>query len=227
MNSMIAAYQAYDPLQVETLFGPAGRLMESIENGELPDVFASAAMKHIDALLATGKMRSGSVFATNSMCVIAAAGVQVSPDNLVDVLLDPKIRLGTSTPGADPSGDYALQIFRNIDRIKPGAFALLEKKAMPLVGAQIESQQTSSPLLPMITEKKADVFIAYRTSAVHFSKIVPDLSWTDIPVDINVSVRYGIGALAGADQRADRFVDFVIGPEGKTILEQYGFQSAP
>jgi cation diffusion facilitator family transporter len=49
-------------------------------------------------------------------------------------MLDPTIKLGTSTPRADPSGDYAWDAFRKAETIKPGAFAALEKKALKLVG---------------------------------------------------------------------------------------------
>ena len=44
------------------------------------------------------------------------------------------MKLGTSTPKADPSGDYAFEVFRKAEAIKPGAQAALEKKALQLTG---------------------------------------------------------------------------------------------
>jgi molybdate transport system substrate-binding protein len=37
----------------------------------------------------------------------AAAGLGVTPTSLLDRMLDSSVKLGTSTPKADPSGDYA------------------------------------------------------------------------------------------------------------------------
>ena len=36
-------------------------------------------------------------------------------------ILDPGVKLGTPTPRADPSGDYAFEVFRKADAIRPGA----------------------------------------------------------------------------------------------------------
>jgi molybdate transport system substrate-binding protein len=43
-------------------------------------------------------------------------------------LLDANVKLGTSTPLNDPSGDYAWEVFRKADKLKPGAFSTLAKK---------------------------------------------------------------------------------------------------
>ena len=48
---------------------------------------------------------------------------------------DRDLKLGTSTPRADPSGDYAWEVFRKADAIRPGAFATLSHKALQLTGA--------------------------------------------------------------------------------------------
>jgi ABC-type molybdate transport system substrate-binding protein len=39
------------------------------------------------------------------------------------------VKLGTSTPLADPSGDYAWEVFRKADALRPGAFSKLEQKS--------------------------------------------------------------------------------------------------
>jgi len=38
--------------------------------------------------------------------------------------------LGASTPKADPSGDYAWAVFRQIDGLRPGSFETLDRKAL-------------------------------------------------------------------------------------------------
>src|SRR5690606_17454898 len=39
----------------------------------------------------------------------------------------------TSTPKSDPSGDYAWQAFQRAEQVKPGAYAVLDAKALKLV----------------------------------------------------------------------------------------------
>ena len=70
------------------------------------------------------------LFARNRLCALAQPDVEVSPATLLEVLLDPAVRLGTSTPKADPSGDYAWQVFEKAEALRPGSFATLDAKAL-------------------------------------------------------------------------------------------------
>ena len=58
---------------------------------------------------------------------------------MVDTILDPVIKLGTSTTKADPSGDYAWIMFERIERQgRSGAFQALGAKALQLTGVSAE-----------------------------------------------------------------------------------------
>ena len=118
---------------VEAKFGPSGLLKDAIARGCGADLFASADMEHPRALNRSN--RSGPVFrfARNSLCGLVRPGFDVDSANLVERMLDPRTKLGTSTPNSDPSGDYALAVFRKLDAVKPGA-AILEQKALKLTG---------------------------------------------------------------------------------------------
>ena len=97
------------------VFGPSGKLREKIEAGEAVHIFASASPTHTERLVAAGKLRSSNVFASNSLCIIARPDFPISESTLIDTLLAPTTVLGTSTPGADPAGDYTWQMFKKID----------------------------------------------------------------------------------------------------------------
>jgi len=45
------------------------------------------------------------------MCVLTRPDLNIAPDVVLATMLDPRLKLGTSTPKADPSGDYALDVF--------------------------------------------------------------------------------------------------------------------
>jgi molybdate transport system substrate-binding protein len=74
------------------------------------------------------------VFARNRLCALFAPGIEGNRDNILERMLDPALKLGTSTPKADPSGDYAWQLFEKAEKQRPGAYAALDKKALKLTG---------------------------------------------------------------------------------------------
>ena len=70
----------------------------------------------------------------SALCALAAPPVEATPQTLLATLLRKDIRLGTSTPRADPSGDYAWALFRKAEAVRPGAYAALDAKALKLTG---------------------------------------------------------------------------------------------
>ncbi|QKO13341.1 hypothetical protein HAT91_01699 [Dickeya solani] len=123
-------------LRVETAFGPAGLLRERIEKGEPCDLFASANLDHPLALLAAGIAGQVMPFATNRLCLTVASSCIRPEDNWLSLLTRPTLRLGTSTPVCDPSGDYTWQLFRQIEWSQPGVGLAIQQRAQCLVGAK-------------------------------------------------------------------------------------------
>jgi len=205
-------------------YGPSGKLREEIEKGSTPAVFASAAPQHTQALVKAGKLRASAVFTHNSLCLMAAPRVALRQEALIDMLLDPELRLGTSTPGADPAGDYTWELFRNIDKRRPGSYAKLDAKALKLTGKEVARDDKDLPYARVFLEKRADLFITYCTNAVATAREVPGLTWLRFDADINVPGAYTIGATQSGGKAAEEFVSLVLSPEGQAILERYGFK---
>jgi ABC-type molybdate transport system substrate-binding protein len=140
-------------------------------------------------------------------------------------MLDPEIRVGTSTPVADPSGDYAWKLFEKAEKVKSGSFSKLSDKALQLTGGP------DSPKAPegrnlyawVMQEKRADVFLNYCTNAVLAQKQVPQLQIIQIPPELSVGADYGLIVLDGSSIEAWRFAMFILAPEGQKILSNYGF----
>ena len=72
------------------------------------EVFASANMEHPRALAAMNRSGPVVLFARNRLCALVRPGVSVTPATLLERMLDPQVKLGTSTPRADPSGRLCL-----------------------------------------------------------------------------------------------------------------------
>ncbi len=211
---------------VATTFGASGLLRERIEKGEPAHVFASANLKHpqtlADAGRAAGKVR---MFARNELCAIAQADIDVTPDTLLERMLDDKIRLGTSTPKADPSGDYAFALFGKAEPIKAGSKAKLEAKALKLTGGPDteKAPEGRNQYGWVMSEKKADIFLTYCTNAVLARKDTPDLKIVAIPDALAVGANYGLLVLKDAPEGSARLADFILGAEAQKILRDYGF----
>ena len=105
-------YRTATGIEVSADFGPSGLVCERIENGEKADLFASADMGHALKLLAEGGATRVAMFTRNALCGFALPKIGLNEANFLDRLLDPAVKLGTSTPKADPSGDYTWVMFR-------------------------------------------------------------------------------------------------------------------
>jgi ABC-type molybdate transport system substrate-binding protein len=229
LTEVAQAWQAAAPdAKVKFTFGASGLLKDRLGGGERADVFASANMEHPQALAAAGRAAPPKVFARNQLCALVAPGVEVTTATLISRMLDAAIRLGTSTPKADPAGDYTWTMFERIEQHgHPGAFAALSGKALQLTGGP------SSPPPPadrnaygaVMAAGQADVFITYCTGTVVAVREVPGLRSVDVPVDVNVSASYGVALMNGASAQAGRFVEYVLSPAGQAVLAQHGFAS--
>ena len=228
--ALTEAGKVYETLQpgvrLRFTFGASGLLKDRLLAGEAADVFASANMEHPQALQAVGKAQPVQRFARNTMCALVRPGLDITPSTLVQRLLDPAIKLGTSTPRADPAGDYAWQVFERIEQAgTPNAFAALSAKALQLTGGP------QSPPPPanrnvygmLVVQGAADLFITYCTNAVLAQREEPALQVVTVPEAINVSAGYGIASLSPPSVLGQGFVDFLLAPAGQAVLARHGF----
>jgi molybdate transport system substrate-binding protein len=221
------SYEAMQPgVRLRFTFGASGLLKDRLLAGENADVFASANMEHPQALNAAGKAQPVQRFTRNTLCALVRPGLDVTPQTLVQRMLDPAIKLGTSTPKADPSGDYAWQMFERIEQGGvPNAFAALSAKALQLTGGP------QSPAPPadrnvygvLVARGAADLFITYCTNAVLAQREEPSLRVVNVPEAINVSAGYGIALLNPPSAAGQGFVDFLLAPAGQAALARHGF----
>ncbi len=227
MADMTAAFEAAIPgAKVETVLGASGLLRERIEKGEAAHVFASADTGHPKRLADQGKTASPvAIFARNQLCALVRDGLAVTSATLLDVMLDPKVRLGTSTPKADPSGDYAFALFGKAEALKPGAKAALEAKALQLTGGPTSERAPDGKNLYgwVMASGKADVFLTYCTNAVQAKAEVPSLAIIDVPTTLNVGADYGLVVLKDAPADAARLATFIRSDTGRALLAKHGF----
>ena len=225
LDDAVAVYAERTGVKVTAVYGPSGKLRQMMEGGDVPDLFLSASIDHTAALQRAGVLRTSEPFTRNHLCLMAAPGIRLEAGNLLDVMLDPKLRLGTATPKVDPAGDYTWEMFRNADKIRPGAYAALDAKALQLTGKDVSKDDKSLPYPALFQdERKTDLFVSYCTNAVATARAVPGLTWMFLPEDIDVAALYGAGVSAKASPESEAFFRFLMSPDGRKIFERYGFQ---
>jgi ABC-type molybdate transport system substrate-binding protein len=151
--------------------------------------------------------------------------VGLTTENFLDRLLDPAIKLGTSTPKADPAGDYTWAMFRRADAIRPGSYAILSAKAQQIVGGPSNSAPVDGkdPAVAALATGRVDIVIGYCTSArLRLSQMV-ELQVAEVPRDIAAGPEYGLAVLKGADPGASDLALLMLSPDGQQIFARYGF----
>jgi molybdate transport system substrate-binding protein len=206
-------------------FGPSGLLRERIENGERTDLFASADMGHPLRLLRDGRATRIAMFTRNTLCGMALPTVGLTEQNFLDRLLDPTVRLGTSTPKADPAGDYTWAMFRRADAVRPGSYAILSSKAQQIVGGPSNNAVVDGkdPVVTALGAGRVDIVIGYCTSAKLRLSQMPQLQVAGVPPGIATGPEYGLAVLKGADPRTADLALYMLSPDGQQIFARYGF----
>jgi molybdenum ABC transporter molybdate-binding protein len=202
-------------------FGPSGVLRERIEKGEKADLLASADMGHPLKLLADGRATRVAMFTRNALCAFAAPSVRLTETNFIDRLRDPAVKLGTSTPKADPGGDYTWLMFHKADAIHPGAYAALDHKAQKIVGGS--GPVSGDPVADGFKSGAINVMIGYCSGRQRMAKAVPEAQAVAVPNEIVAGPEYGLAVLKGANPRAEDLALYMLSPEGQQLFAQFGF----
>jgi ABC-type molybdate transport system substrate-binding protein len=219
------AFEKSSGVKVVAKYGPSGLLRDEIAGGARAEVFASANMQHPAALTKAGKAGPVVLFARNRLCALVKPGLTVTSDNLLDRMLDPAVKLGTSTPKADPSGDYAFEVFKKADALKAGSNDALARKSLQLTGGP------NSPPPPkdrsvygkVVADGEADIFLTYCTNAIVAQRENPGQQVVQLPAPLAVGADYGMTMIDGASPNAGKFAAFILSADGQAILGKHGF----
>jgi ABC-type molybdate transport system substrate-binding protein len=185
-------------IKVTQTFGGSGALRERIEKGEQPDLFLSADVGSPLKLAAQGRtVVPVAAFARNRRCVVARRAAGVTGSNLIDRLLAPQVRVKTSTPNADPGGDYAWAIFERIEVLKPGSGAILKAKAQAMMSAVATPQSpTQSAAAALFAAHQIDMSITYCSGSAALEKELPELVSLEVPPQLDPHPLYGMAVLS-------------------------------
>lgn len=226
MSEVTTAFTRQSGIAVQAEYGPSGLLREKIENGGRVGVFVSADMNHPRQLAASGLGSATIRFTGNRLCALARPDVGLTTDNLLDKALSPGIKVGTSTPKADPGGDYTWKVFDKSEQVRPGAAQALKAKALQLVGGpNSKPVPAGQSVLPhLLATGQADMFIAYCTTSQAAIREGAKLDIVQLPAALAQSADYGM-TVVGKDPAAAQLALYIMSEPGQAILAKWGFES--
>jgi molybdate transport system substrate-binding protein len=218
-EEIAAGFRAQNPgVEVAFNFAGSNQLAHQLALGAPADVFASADEAQMRAAEGAGRIAPGAsqVFANNRLAVAYAVNSPASPHSLKD-LARPGLRLVLASE-AVPIGRYSLELLERASSM-PGYDADFHEQVLANV---VSYEENVRLVLGKVSLGEADAGIVYATDVAGPSARVGRL---EIPDQLNVTARYPIAPIADSANpaMAQSFVDYVLSPEGQTVLERYGF----
>ena len=116
---------------------------------------------------------------------------------------------------AVPAGRYAREVLNRLNATYGASFR------DDVLANVVSNEDNVKQVLAKVQLGEADAGIVYASDAL----VAAELLTVVIPPQANVVAEYPIAALAGAPSPAlaAEFVDFVLSPEGQSILKKWGF----
>jgi molybdate transport system substrate-binding protein len=196
---------AHPGTKVTFSFGPSSGLATQITNGAPADVFASASPKNMGQVITAKAAGASTNFAKNQMEIAVPPANPAKITQLSD-LAKPKVKV-VLCAAAVPCGATARKVFTNA------------KITVTPVSNEVDVKST----LAKVQLGEADAGVVYVTDVLAAG---PKVKGIEVPADVNASTEYPIAALTASKNAAlaQAFVDYVLSPDGATVLTAAGFE---
>ena len=207
-----------------TTFNFAGsqQLAQQIVQGAPADVFASANSSQMQVVIEAGDVIGGTqrTFARKRLVVIYPQDNPAGLESLQDLANDGvKLVLAANEV---PVGQYSLDFLAKASE-QPEYIVAYSETVLANVVSYEESVRA---VLSKVALGEADAGIVYTSDITH--DVAAEVGRIDIPDDLNTVASYPIAPIAERpnSELAQRFIDYVLSPEGQQILMKYGFLAA-
>lgn len=217
-GEIAAAYQAATQATVEYNTGGSNTLRVQLEQGARAGVFASANQAEMSQAQQSGLLAgSPAIFARNRLTVIVPRGNPAGIETLAD-LADKNYKLALAAPNV-PVGAYTREMLKKLEA-DPRLGAGFQERVL---GNLVSDEPNVRQVVAKVQLGEADAAVVYASDVT--PRVVGDLRQIAVPDPYNVVATYPIGILKGAENPAlaGNFMDFVLSPEGQTILQKWGF----
>lgn len=225
LADIASAYEGVSGDSLQISYGPTRTLHDRIAAGDSgAQVLVAVGTAWPAALARAGLAQPPVVFGHEPMCALAARWTNATASSLLDVMLDGRVKLGTSTPKVDPLGDAAWALFARAERSRRDTADRLAAKARQLTGRPglAGADGAGNPYADHVAAGRADVFLAPCSSARDARQQEPTLLVVDLPSGLQQSLDYAVAVVTPASEAARRFVAWLAGPQARAILARDG-----
>jgi molybdate transport system substrate-binding protein len=215
MKDLASRYEQKTGNKVALSFGASGNFYSQISNGAPYDVFFSADLDYVKKLAAAGKIDNASVrtYAIGHLVLWVPNSSKLDPQKLkMDVLIDPSVKkISIANPEHAPYGRAAV-----------AALEFFQIKG--LVQDKLVLGENISQAAQFVQSGNAQAGLIAVSLAVS-PAMKNDGKYWEVPQDAYPEIQQGVGILTASKskQAAQTFLDYISSPEGKAVLEQYGF----
>jgi molybdate transport system substrate-binding protein len=214
-EAIASAYEEETGVEIILSFDASSALRTQISEGAPADLFASADTSNpqqlVDDGLTDGDLR---LFASNALAIVVPADGTGGVDSWQG-MADPGVRVIAAGEDVPISG-YATEFVDNLaaQPDAPEGFADAYESNI------VSREDNVRAVLAKIEAGEGDVAIVYETDAAS----TEDATAITFPEDANVLAEYAFVTLTDAASGTDAFADWLVGPEGQAILEEFGFR---
>lgn len=215
-TAIARAFEAEHPgVRVELNLGGSSALATQIEEGAPADVFASADAPQMQRVVVRGLASEPRVFARNSLVVAVPADNPAGIEEVRD-LAQAGVQLVLAADDV-PIGRYARQVLAGV--AQQAGDPEFERRVL---ANTISRESNVRAALAKVEIGEVDASIVYRTDVATTRAV----RVVEIDPTVNVRAEYPIAALRDArnPERARDFVEYVVGPQGRRILHDAGFE---
>lgn len=213
-DSMSMRFSEVEPgVRVRLNFAGSQALRLQIRAGAKADVFASANMGHVEALIRVGRLEGGRAFARGQLVLVTPEGNPGDIQALSDLAEARRVVLGTL---ASPIGAYTERSLLTANDLYGDGFS-------ERVAARVVSRESNARLVRAKIELgEADAAIIYRSDTRGRTR----LRVIELPREVMAEAVYVQGRVLGAESPtiAERWLRFVESDTGQDILREHGFE---
>ncbi|MGD0282069.1 MAG: molybdate ABC transporter substrate-binding protein [Dissulfurispiraceae bacterium] len=196
-------------------FGASGDLMRQIEGGAPVDVFASAAQKDMDDAEKKGLIASESRvnFAGNSVVLIVPLNSGTDTKSFADLASETIKKIAVGNPMTVPAGRYAEEVLTYYNMV-----AAVKDKLI--------FTENVRQVLDYVARGEVDAGVVYATDAAARPKETKIVATA--PEASHKPVIYPVAVVKATkiESSAKAFIALLLSPEGRKILQKYGFKAA-
>lgn len=191
-------------------FAASGVLLQQIAKGAPVDVFASADQKTMDQALEKNLIipNTRQDFVSNQLVLVLPQGAKTTVKTLQDLTAKDIAKIALGNPDSVPAGRYAQEALT-----RAGLWEELKPKF--IFGESVRQ------VLDYVSRGEVDAGFVFATDAA----VAKDHVKVAFEAPTLKPITYPISVTASTEKKdlAKRFVEFVLGEQGREILSKYGF----